>query len=107
VTSRHDDAFWRRPAGPQPSESPGQPNGQPAEPPRSAYAGPPRTAPPPAGWRPPTVVEPEPPRRLPAQDATRLDREEAAAATLTKGMGLLAGAVMLVLLLVLCGRWVF
>jgi len=107
VTSRQDDAFWRRPSGPPPSEVASQPSGPPADQPRVPYAGPPRTAPPPAGWRPPTVVEPEPPRQLPAQDGPRIDRAEAAAATLTKGMGLLAGAVMVVLLLVLCGRWVF
>jgi hypothetical protein len=107
MRANHDDAFWRRPAGMQPGGSTDQPSSPPAAPAGPTYAGPPRTAPPPAGWRPPTVVEPEPPRRLPAQDTARLDREEAAAATLTKGMGLLAGAVMLVLLLVLCGRWVF
>jgi hypothetical protein len=53
------------------------------------------------------VERPAPPRRLPAQDTERIDREEQAATILTKGMGLFAGAVVLVLLLILCGRVLF
>lgn len=97
-----DDAFWRRPpegAAPPPTA------------PKAAapvpYTGAPRSAPPPRGWRPPTVERPAAPRKLPAQDAGRIDREEQAATILTKGMGIFAGAVMLVLLLIFCGRWLF
>jgi hypothetical protein len=71
------------------------------------YTGAPRTAPPPAGWRPPIVDEPVPPRVLPKQDTDRLDREEQAATILTKGIGIFAGAVLVVLLLILCGNFFF
>jgi len=53
------------------------------------------------------VIRPAPPRLLPLQDHPRLDAEEQSAKTLTKGIGLLAGAVMIVLLLVVCGRFLF
>lgn len=104
-----DDSFWRRPSG----ESGGSAGDRPAQVPSSRqapnvpYTGPPRTEPPPAGWRPQNVIQPAPPRPLPPQDHRRLDTEEQAARTLTKGIGLLAGAVMLVLLIVVCGRWAF
>jgi hypothetical protein len=45
-----------------------------------------------------------PPRELPAQDHERIDREEAAARTLTRGIGLVVAAVLLVMLLALCAR---
>ncbi|NNJ61537.1 MAG: translation initiation factor 2, partial [Dactylosporangium sp.] len=41
------------------------------------------------------------------QDHAAVDHQEQTAATVTKGVGLIAGAVILVLLLVLCGRWLF
>ena len=50
------------------------------------------------------VVRPAPPRVLPKQDLERLDREEQAATILTKGVGLFAGAILVILLLLLCGR---
>ena len=53
------------------------------------------------------VVQPPAPRRLPPQDVPRLDAEEQAARTLTYGIGMVAGAIMLVLLLILCGRTLF
>jgi hypothetical protein len=53
------------------------------------------------------VVQPADPRELPAQDAPKLDREEQAASVLTRGIGLVAGATMLILLIITCGRWVF
>lgn len=71
------------------------------------YTGPPRTNPPPAAWRPPIVAEPPPPGALPEQDHERIDVEEQAARTLTTGIGLVVGAVCLVLLLILCARAVF
>ncbi|MEU7873272.1 translation initiation factor 2 [Dactylosporangium sp. NPDC049140] len=98
-----DDAFWRRPA--EGSET--APPPPPAPPASVPYTGAPRSTPPPHGWRPPVVETPAPPRTLPAQDGERIDREEQAATILTKGMGIFAGAVMLVLLLILCGRVLF
>ena len=73
----------------------------------SEYAGPPPTEPPPPGWRPPIVVQPPPPRRLPPQDEPELDRAEESARTLTLGIGMLAGAVLLIVICVLCSRVVF
>jgi hypothetical protein len=71
------------------------------------YTGPPPTNPPPLSWRPPLVNEPPPPRELPAQDLDRLDIEERAAQTLTQGIGMVVGAIALVLLLILCARATF
>jgi hypothetical protein len=53
------------------------------------------------------VVQPPPPRQLPAQDAPALDRSEESARTLTLGIGMLAGAVLLIVVCVLCSRLVF
>jgi hypothetical protein len=53
------------------------------------------------------VLQPAPPREMPRQDEERLEREEQAATILTKGVGIFAGAVLLVLLLILCGRILF
>jgi hypothetical protein len=105
-----DDSAWRRPADAPASGAPGAgtpAGGSAGVPPGQPYAGPPPTTPPPAGWRPPTVVQPAPPRQLPAQDHVRLDAEEHSARTLTLGVGMVAGAIMLVLLLLLCGRALF
>ena len=97
------DDYWRRP--PEGSEErPAAPLPPPAAAP---YAGPPRSAPPPHGWRPPMVIQPAPPRVMPKQDPERLDREEQAATILTKGVGIFAGAVIVVLLLIFCGRILF
>jgi len=99
-----DDLQWRRPPGgastPTPGNAPAaeQPSGPPT------YPGPPRTVPPPAGWRPRLVVQPQPPRRLPPQDLAALDAQEREARTITYGIGMIAGAVLLVVLLILCGR---
>jgi hypothetical protein len=73
----------------------------------AAYSGPPRSNPPPAAWRTPIVAEPPPPGTLPEQDHDRIDVEEQAARTLTTGIGLVVGAICLVLLLILCARAVF
>ncbi len=62
---------------------------------------------PPAGWRPPVVVQSPPPRALPPQDLAGLEEEEQRARTITYGVAMVAGAIILVLLLVLCGRALF
>ncbi|MBN1172335.1 MAG: translation initiation factor 2 [Micromonosporaceae bacterium] len=101
-----DDEFWRRPVGgPEAVPGPAQaaPPGQ-APPP---YSGPPRSQQPPPGWKPPLVVRPAGPRPMPAVDHEHLDNLERSAATITNGVGLVAGAIMLILLVVLCGRWLF
>ena len=53
------------------------------------------------------VIRPAPPRAMPRQDTERLDREEQAATILTKGVGIFAGAVIVVLLLIFCDRILF
>lgn len=105
--SPHDpDAAWRRPpegeAVPPPppppvAGTPGQPR----------YAGPPPTQPPPAGWRPPAFVQPPPPRQLAPQDVDAIEAKEKEARTLTYGVGLVAGAVLVVLSCLLCSRVLF
>ncbi|MEV6526795.1 translation initiation factor 2 [Longispora sp. NPDC051575] len=96
------DDYWRRPASGQP-----EPPAPPARPTPPAYTGPPPSTPPPPGWRPPTIVEIPPARQLPAQEHRVLDAEERAARTITYGVGMMAGAVALVLVLILCGRTLF
>ncbi|SDT76180.1 hypothetical protein SAMN04489716_7537 [Actinoplanes derwentensis] len=99
-----DDAFWQRPD--PAAESLGRPEPAPkAEP--IGYSGPPRATPPPADWRPPTVAHPPPPRRLPAQDDEALDQAEGSARTVTYGVGLVAGAIALVIICLLCSRLFF
>jgi len=101
-----DDLQWRRPpedGGPTPGRPP-VPTG-PTDPP--PYTGPPPTAPPPPDWRPQLLIQPPPPRDLPAQDMHALDAQEREARTITYGIGMVAGAVLLVVLLVLCGRALF
>ena len=44
---------------------------------------------------------------MPAQNHPALDQQEQAARTITSGVGLIGGAIMLLMLLVLCGRWLF
>ncbi|MEN3612033.1 translation initiation factor 2 [Plantactinospora sp. ZYX-F-223] len=104
-----DDAFWRRPTGP-PADSP-ESTAEPATPPPVRpgihYPGPPPSTTPPPGWRPPLHVQPAPPRALPAQDHAALDAEEGSARTLTYGVGLVGGAVVLVLMCLLCSRALF
>jgi len=53
------------------------------------------------------LVQPPPPRDLPAQDLETLDAQEREARTLTYGVGMVAGAILLIVLLVLCGRALF
>jgi hypothetical protein len=97
-----DDTQWRRP-----------PEGESAPPPArhvsppAAYTGPPPTIAPPLGWRPPVVVRTPPPRAMPPQDLPRLDEAEQQARTITYGVAMVAGAIMILLMLVLCGRALF
>jgi hypothetical protein len=91
-----DDEQWQRQ---------GDVGAQPRGP--AGYEGPPRTTAPPAGWRPPQVVQPAPPRRLPEQDHAAIDEDESRARTLTRGLAMVAGALLLVVLCSLCGRLLF
>ena len=100
-----DDAYWQRP---DPDSAAAGPAPEPAPPaPRDDYQGPPRTAPPSPGWRPPTIAQPPPPRTLPPQDMDALDDEEGSARTVTYGIGLVAGAIALILMCLLCARVIF
>ncbi|WP_307798243.1 translation initiation factor 2 [Actinoplanes flavus] len=99
-----DDAYWQRP---DPSADPlGRPGPAP-EPETPPYPGPPRAEPPPADWRPPTIAHPPPPRTLPPQDMDALDEAEGSARTVTFGVGLVVGAIALVVVCLLCARVVF
>ena len=98
-----DDAYWRRPDS-QPEPSRPVP---PAPDPVPEYSGPPRTDPPPPNWRPPTVQQPPPPRSMPAQDMDAIDEAERSARTVTFGVGLVAGAIALILMCLLCARAIF
>jgi hypothetical protein len=100
-----DDGYWQRPdeqAEPY-RPAPSTPASNPVPP----YTGPPRTDPPPPAWRPPTVAEPPPPRSMPEQDLTALDESERSARTVTYGVGLVAGAIALILMCLLCARAIF
>jgi hypothetical protein len=101
-----DDLQWRRPVGAEPAADSGlvEPKADPATP---AYLGPPRSAPPAPDWRPRTLIQVPAPRVLPAQDTAALDAEEKAARTTTYGVGMVAGAVLLIVLFILCGRALF
>ncbi|GAA4931689.1 hypothetical protein GCM10025331_14990 [Actinoplanes utahensis] len=100
-----DDAYWQRPD--PAAESLGRPEPAPPAPEPAGYQGPPRATPPPADWRPPTIANPPPPRRMPAQDDIALDEAESSARTVTYGIGLVAGAIALVVMCLLCARLVF
>jgi hypothetical protein len=96
-----DDAYWQRP---DPEATPAEP---PAPDPVPKYAGPPRTNPPPGNWRPPIVSQPPPPRNMPAQNLGALDEAEGQAKTVTYGVGLVAAAIALILMVLLCARVIF
>lgn len=51
--------------------------------------------------------EPSPPRELPAQDHSSLDTAEQSARTVTFGIGMVAGAILLIVMCVLCSRVLF
>jgi hypothetical protein len=99
-----DDAYWQRP---DPAAEPlGRP--EPVPPARPAdYQGPPRADPPPADWRPPTIAHPPSPRQLPPQNFEALDDAEGSARTITYGIGLVAGAIALIIVCLLCARLIF
>lgn len=96
-----DELQWRRPAGSDPATH------APLPPAEAPYAGPPRAAPPDATWRPPVVIQVPPARQLPPQDDTALDAREQQARTVTYGVGMLTGAIALIVLFILCGRALF
>ena len=100
-----DDAYWQRP-DPNSAVPAGEPE-KPTPKPAPTYPGPPRTPPPSANWRPPTIASPPPPRSLPTQDMDALDDSEGSARTVTYGVGLVAGAIALILLCLLCARVIF
>jgi hypothetical protein len=104
-TGNQDDEYWQRP---DPEQSAGDltPAAPPPKPTQS-YDGPPRTPRPSPFWRPPTVAHPPPPRTMPGQDIHALDEAEGAARTVTYGVGLVAGAIALILMCLLCARAIF
>jgi hypothetical protein len=100
------DDYWRRPAGTSGGFGP------PPEPPAmetspADYSGPPPTEPPPTDWRPEVINPAPPPRRLPDQNLDALDSDERSARTLTYGIAMIAGAVLLVISCLLCSRVLF
>jgi hypothetical protein len=101
-----DDAYWQRPdpdsGTPDPAPLPA-PEPDPAE----NYSGPPRPSAANPYWRPPTVAEPPPPRSMPPQDMDALDDAEGSARTVTYGVGLVAGAIVVILMCLLCARAIF
>ncbi|WP_433792252.1 translation initiation factor 2 [Actinoplanes sp. CA-252034] len=99
-----DDAYWKRP-DPE-AESLGRPEVAPPVRPAD-YQGPPRADPPPADWRPPTFAHPPSPRQMPPQNFEALDDAEGSARTVTYGIGLVAGAIGLIIVCLLCARLVF
>jgi hypothetical protein len=109
----YDERVWRRPFDAPVADPPATPTGRtapdapttPTDPPE--YAGPPRTTPAAPGWRPPTMIQVPRARTLPAQDGDAIDTTEAEALTITYGVGMVAGALALILLLVICGRLIF
>ncbi len=101
-----DDAYWQRPDPDSPV--PGPASGTPPAPdPATSYQGPPRPAQPSPHWRPPTVAQPAAPRHLPAQNMDALDDAEGSARTVTYGVGMVAGAIALILMCLLCARVIF
>ncbi|MEV0649702.1 translation initiation factor 2 [Phytomonospora sp. NPDC050363] len=96
------DAVWRRPA--EGGDAGNMEVVVPPAAPSPRYDGPPRATPPPRGWRVPVVVNAAPPRTMPAQDHAAADAAERSARTFSVGLGILFGAVMLILLLVVIVR---
>jgi hypothetical protein len=101
-----DDAYWKRPdpdsAAPTPTHpAPAPPDAGPR------YQGPPRPGPASPHWRPPTIATPPAARTMPAQDMDALDEAEGSARTVTYGVGLVAGAIAVILMCLLCGRFLF
>ena len=104
-TGSDDDAYWQRPDAGTGSFGAGRPVSPPE--PVPTYQGPPRTPPPSPHWRPPVVQQPPPPREMPPQDVDALDESEGSARTVTYGVGLVAGAIALLVMCLLCARVIF
>ncbi|WP_306211314.1 translation initiation factor 2 [Actinoplanes sp. RD1] len=105
ATGSDDDAYWKRPESGAEQFGADRPAPEPEQ--RPAYEGPPRPAPASPHWRPPVVSHPPPPRSMPAQDARALDEAEGSARTMTYGVGLVAGAIAIILMCLLCARVIF
>jgi hypothetical protein len=105
-----DDEYWQRPdresaaPGGTPNAAPGA---TPEPDPASRYTGPPRPSQPSPQWRPPTIAQPPPPRAMPPQDIDALEEAEGSARTVTYGIGLVAGAIAIILMCLLCARVIF
>ncbi|WP_067508691.1 translation initiation factor 2 [Actinoplanes sp. TFC3] len=104
-TGPDDDAYWKRPDSAPDMFGAARP--APAPDPKPVYEGPPKQPPTSPHWRPPVVSQPPPPRSMPAQDNAALDEAEGAARTTTYGVGLVAGAIALILMCLLCARIIF
>ncbi len=105
-TSDPDDAYWQRPDPAAASLGRPEPDAPPVTP-GPVYPGPPRTDPPAPDWRPPTIAHPPPPRAMPGQDIDALDEAEGSARTVTYGVGLVAGAIAIIVTCLLCARVFF
>jgi hypothetical protein len=101
-----DNAYWQRPDPDSPTPDAAR---KAAEQPRAGqgYQGPPRQSQPSPQWRPPTIAQPPPPRPLPPQNMDALDDAEGSARTVTYGIGMVAGAIALILMCLLCARVIF
>jgi hypothetical protein len=95
-----DEQLWRRPTDEPPS-------GSVQRKPAASYTGPPPTISAGPNWRPRTLIRVPSARTLPPQDDTVLDEQERSARTVSYGVGMVAGAIALIVLIVLCGRVVF
>lgn len=102
-----DDDYWKRPDGQTAPLQRPEPYRRSAENVDPPYAGPPRSQPPPPHWRPPMIAEPPPPRELPVQNEAALNEAEGAARTVTQGVGLVVGAIALIVMCLLCARFIF
>lgn len=97
-----DEQLWRRHPDGAGAETP-----QPSTPPVTPYDGPPPTVFAGPDWRPRTLIQVPAARTLPEQDDAEVDQQERSARTVSYGVGMLAGAIVVIVLIVLCGRIVF
>jgi hypothetical protein len=102
-----DEQLWRRPADANPISGAPSPIGGAPSKPNAPYPGPPPTIPVRPDWRPRTLIQVPPARKLPTQDDAALDEDERSARTVSYGVGMVAGAIALIVLFVLCGRVLF
>jgi hypothetical protein len=101
MTTADGDEFWRRPAEPPPTAPP--PAARPTAEPR--YSGPPPTVRPVGAAASVPLIPPSRPRReLPPQDHAALDAEDERAAAVTLGVGIVTGAVLFLLLVLVVVR---